>query len=48
MSLAQSTFRIDLVFAWTFLLVLLNLGLQAGVAAVEKSVLRWRPEIEVR
>lgn len=48
MSLAQSTFRIDLVFAWTFLLVLLNLGLQAGVAALEKSVLRWRPEIEVR
>ena len=48
MSLAQSTFRIDQVFAWTFLLVILNIGLQAGVGALEKVFLKWRPEVEVR
>jgi NitT/TauT family transport system permease protein len=48
MSLAQSTFRIDLVFAWTFLLVLLNLALQAGVTLLEKRALKWRPAVEVR
>jgi NitT/TauT family transport system permease protein len=48
MSLAQSTFRIDQVFAWTFLLVILNIGLQAGVGALEKLFLRYRPEVEVR
>jgi NitT/TauT family transport system permease protein len=48
MSLAQSTFRIDQVFAWTFLLVILNIALQAGVGALEKIALKWRPEVEVR
>jgi NitT/TauT family transport system permease protein len=48
MNLAQSTFRVDLVFAWTFFLVLLNVVLQAGVAALEKVVLKWRPEVAVR
>ena len=48
MSLAQSTFRIDKVFAWTFLLVVLNFALQAIVGALEKVVLKWRPEVEVR
>lgn len=48
MSLAQSTFRIDQVFAWTFLLVVLNFALQAVVGALEKTALKWRPEVEVR
>ncbi|WID99810.1 ABC transporter permease (plasmid) [Bosea vestrisii] len=48
MSLAQSSMRIDLVFAWTFLLVIFNLVLQSVVSALEKLVLRWRPEVEVR
>lgn len=48
MSLAQSTFHIDRVFAWTFLLVILNFALQAGVGALEKIALKWRPEVEVR
>ena len=48
MNLAQSTFRIDQVFAWTFFLVILNLLLQTAVAAVEKLALRWRPEATVR
>jgi NitT/TauT family transport system permease protein len=48
MNLAQSTFRIDQVFAWTFLLVILNIALQAAVSALEKIALRWRPEVKVR
>jgi NitT/TauT family transport system permease protein len=48
MNLAQSTFRIDQVFAWTFLLVVLNIALQAAVSAVEKVALKWRPEVKVR
>jgi NitT/TauT family transport system permease protein len=48
MNLAQSTFRIDQVFAWTFLLVVLNIALQAAVAAIEKGALKWRPEVKVR
>jgi NitT/TauT family transport system permease protein len=48
MNLAQSTFRIDQVFAWTFLLVVLNIALQAAVSAFEKVALKWRPEVKVR
>ena len=48
MSLAQLTFRIDQLLAWTFLLVILNLGLQALVSAWEKRLLRWRPEATIR
>ncbi len=48
MGLAQATFRIDQVFAWTAFLVALNAILQALVAAAEKWLLRWRPEVEVR
>jgi NitT/TauT family transport system permease protein len=48
MNLAQSTFRIDQVFAWTFFLVMLNLLLQTSVSALEKRALRWRPEATVR
>lgn len=48
MSYAQSTFRIDQVLAWTFFLVILNLVLQAVLDRIEKIVLKWRPEVEVR
>ena len=48
MNLAQSTFRIDQVLAWTFFLVILNLTLQAAVNGVEKLALRWRTEATVR
>jgi NitT/TauT family transport system permease protein len=48
MNLAQSTFRIDQVLAWTFFLVILNLVLQALVNGVEKLALRWRAEATVR
>lgn len=45
---AQSQFRIDAVFAWTAILVLVNLVLQAGLEAVDRRLLRWRPEQAVR
>lgn len=48
MSYAQSTFRIDQVLAWTFLLVALNLLLQALLDLIERTALKWRPEAEVR
>lgn len=48
MGFAQSTFRIDQVLAWTFLLVLLNLVLQWAVGFAEKHLLKWRAEVKVR
>jgi NitT/TauT family transport system permease protein len=48
MNLAQSTFRIDQVLAWTFFLVILNLLLQALVSGLEKVFLKWRAEATVR
>ena len=48
MNLAQSTFRIDQVLAWTFFLVILNLLLQGFVNGLEKISLKWRAEATVR
>jgi NitT/TauT family transport system permease protein len=48
MGLAQSTFRIDEVMAWTFFLVLLNITLQVLVGGTERLLLKWRPEASVR
>lgn len=48
MNLSQSTFRIDQVIAWTFLLVALNVALQALVTGAEKVCLKWRAEAAVR
>jgi NitT/TauT family transport system permease protein len=48
MSFAQSTFRIDQVMAWTFLLVILNLVLQSAASYAEKNLLSWRTEAKVR
>lgn len=48
MGMAQATFRMDVVLAWTVLLVSFNLIAQAGVERLEKKVLKWRPDIEVR
>jgi NitT/TauT family transport system permease protein len=48
MGLAQSTFHIDEVMAWTFFLVALNVVLQLLVTAAEKLLLKWRPEAAVR
>lgn len=48
MGLAQSNFQMEGVIAWTVLLVILNLMIQALVGWTEKSLLRWRPEVSVR
>ncbi|MES2251225.1 MAG: ABC transporter permease subunit [Pseudomonadota bacterium] len=48
MSLAQSTFRIDQVLAWTVLLVVLNLVIQWLATLAEGRFLRWRKEVKVR
>lgn len=48
MSLAQSMFRIDLVMGWTVILVVANIALQAALNALDKALLKWRPEASVR
>lgn len=48
MSLAQSTFRIDQVLAWTVLLVVLNLVIQWLATLAEGRFLGWRKEAKVR
>lgn len=48
MSFAQSTFRIDQVLAWTFLLVVLNLLIQWLATLAETHFLGWRKEAKVR
>jgi NitT/TauT family transport system permease protein len=45
---AQSQFRIDAVFAWTAILVVINFVLQAAVERVDRRLLRWRPEQALR
>jgi NitT/TauT family transport system permease protein len=48
MSIAESTFKMDEVLAWTILLVILNVTIQALVSAAERRLMRWRPEVAVR
>lgn len=48
MGRAQSNFRIDVIFAWTIVLVLANFLLIKTVDALERWALRWRPEVVVR
>jgi len=48
MGFAQSTFRMDMVLAWTFFLVVLNLLLQVLATLAEGHFLKWRPEARVR
>ena len=48
MSFAQSTFHIDQVMAWTFVLVVLNLVFQWLAGLAERHLLKWRKEATVR
>lgn len=48
MGLAQSTFQMEHVLAWTFFLVIFNLLAQGVVGLAEKWLLRWRAEVNVR
>lgn len=45
---AQGMLRVDRVFAWTILLVVLNFALQHLVSAVDRRLLAWRPAVEIR
>jgi NitT/TauT family transport system permease protein len=48
MGLAQATFHMESVIAWTVLLVTMNLGAQGTVGLLERHLLRWRDEAAVR
>jgi NitT/TauT family transport system permease protein len=48
MGLAQATFHMESVLAWTMLLVIMNLAAQSCVGLIEKYLLRWRDEAAVR
>jgi NitT/TauT family transport system permease protein len=48
MGLAQATFHMDSVIAWTVLLVIMNLLAQGCVGLIERYLLRWRDEAAVR
>ncbi len=48
MGLAQSSFQMDGVLAWTVILVAANLLIQAIVIVLERWLLRYRPEVAVR
>lgn len=45
---AQSAFRLDLIFAWTIILVILNFVLIALLDAAERYLLTWRTEAVLR
>jgi NitT/TauT family transport system permease protein len=48
MGLAQATFHMDSVIAWTVLLVIMNMLAQGCVGLLERYLLRWRDEASVR
>src|SRR5882724_10511779 len=48
MGLAQATFHMDSVIAWTVLLVIMNMFAQGCVGLLERYLLRWRDEATVR
>ncbi|MQY14512.1 hypothetical protein SRB5_46800 [Streptomyces sp. RB5] len=41
---AQSAFKVDLIFGWTVVLIVVNFLLMAGLDLLERRLLRWRPE----
>jgi NitT/TauT family transport system permease protein len=48
MGLAQATFHMDSVIAWTVLLVAINMMAQGSVTLIERYLLHWRDEAAVR
>lgn len=48
MGLAQATFHMDSVIAWTVLLIVMNMAAQGCVGLLERYLLRWRDEASVR
>ncbi len=48
MSIAEAAFKMEDILAWTVLLVILNVALQALIGLAEKRLLHWRGEVQVR
>jgi NitT/TauT family transport system permease protein len=48
MGLAEATFKMPEVLAWTLILVVINIASQAGVGSIERRLLHWRPEVALR
>lgn len=48
MGLAQSSFRIDLIFGWTVILIVANFLLLRVIGLIEGKLLSWRSEAVVR
>jgi NitT/TauT family transport system permease protein len=48
MGLAESTFKMPEVLAWTLILVVINIASQAGVSSFERRLLHWRPDVAIR
>lgn len=48
MGQAQANFRVDLIFAWTVLLIIFNFVLMGAVNYLEGHLLRWRREAVLR
>lgn len=45
MGFAQANFRVDLILAWTMILVALNFLLNVIIGGIEKRLLSWRTEV---
>lgn len=45
---AQGMLRVDRIFAWTILLVVLNFLIQQLVSVADRRMLGWRPAVEIR
>ena len=48
MGTAQANFQIDVVFAWTIILIAANFAVIKLIDLLERAVLRWRTEAVVR
>lgn len=48
MGLAEATFKMPEVLAWTLILVVINIASQSGVSRLERRLLHWRPEVAIR
>ena len=48
MQVAQTNFQLDMIFAWTLLLIVVNFGLVYLIDLAEKHLLSWRGEAVIR
>lgn len=48
MQVAQTNFMLDMIFAWTFVLIIVNFALVFIIDKAENYLLRWRGEAQIR